>query len=377
MSNNTKLFIKVLRFISKPKFNALVIKFQSDKRYRKFFSYQHLGAFVFAQFNNTSSLRELSWAMQVNCNLKKVLHCDSINLSSLSRANLKTQTSGNHRTYRLFENIFFYLLARHASNLPNSEINLFKVIDGTFLTLSSKLFHWANFSPDTKAIKLTFCLDLSKEIPEQVIINVGEADDNAEILKLNLRPGFTYIFDRGYCSHDVYSHFNENHIPFITRLLTSWSYEIKQKFPIEKEPALSKAKGTNLLSDELITLGKNEEMVKGDLRLITLINDKDEIIQFLTNRFDLEAKEITEIYRERWNIELFFRWVKQYLRIKRFLGTSPNAVYSQIYIALITYLLTVLLRLTTNSHLSNLEIFRIIKYNLFQPIKNVCLFGYD
>jgi transposase len=362
MSNNTKLFIKVLRFISKPKFNALATKFQSDKRYRKFFSYQHLVAFVFAQFNNTSSLRELNWAMQMNCNLKKVLHLDSLNLSSLSRAN-------NHRTYRLFENIFFYLLARHASNLTNSEITLFKVIDGTFLTLSSKLFSWANFSPDTKAVKLTFCLDLSKEIPEQVIINVGEADDNSEILKLNLHPGFTYIFDRGYCSHAVYSHFNKNHILFITRLLTSWSYEIKEEFPIEK--------GTNILSDELITLGKNEEMVKGDLRLITLINDKDEIIQFLTNRFDLKAKEITEIYRERWNIELFFRWVKQYLRIKRFLGTRPNAVYSQIYIALITYLLTVLLRLTTNSHLSNLEIFRIIKYNLFQPIKNVCLFGYD
>jgi hypothetical protein len=137
MSNNTKLFIKVLRFISKPKFNALVTKFQSDKHYRKFFSYQHFLAFVFAQFNNTTSLRELNWAMQMNCNLKKVLQVDSLNLSSLSRAN-------NHRTYRLFENIFFYLLARHASNLSNLEISLFKVIDGTFLTLSSKLFSWAN-----------------------------------------------------------------------------------------------------------------------------------------------------------------------------------------------------------------------------------------
>jgi hypothetical protein len=161
MSNNTKLFIKVLRFISKPKFNALVTKFQADKRYRKFFSYQHLvvlwiqiWTFVFAQFNSTTSLRELNWAMQMNCNLKKVLHLDSINLSSLSRANLKTQTSGNHRSYQLFsarggsaygrENLFFYLLARHALNLSHSEISLFKVIDGTFLTLSSKLFSWAN-----------------------------------------------------------------------------------------------------------------------------------------------------------------------------------------------------------------------------------------
>jgi IS4 transposase len=198
---------------------------------------------------------------------------------------------------------------------------------------------------------------------------VGEADDNAEILKLNLHPGFTYIFDRGYCSHTVYSHFNENHIFFITRLPAFWSYEIKEKFPIEE--------GTNILSDELITLGKNEQRVKGDLRLITLINDKGEIIQFLTNRLDLKATEIAEIYRRRWDIELFFRWVKQYLRIKRFLGTSPNAVYSQIFIALITYLLTVLLKLTTNCNLSNLDIFRIIKHNLFQPIKNVCLFGYD
>ncbi|MCK4428123.1 MAG: IS4 family transposase [candidate division Zixibacteria bacterium] len=361
MYNNTKLFIKVLRFISKPKFNALVQKFQTDKHYRKFFSYQHLLAFVFAQFNNTTSLRELNWAMHMNCNLKRVLHFDSLNLSSLSRAN-------DHRSYRLFENIFFYLLIRHASNLSNSEIRLFKIIDGTFLTLSSKLFSWAN-PAFGGAVKLTFCLDLSKEIPEQVIINVGEADDNVEILKLNLHPGFTYIFDRGYCSHEVYSHFNENHIFFITRLPAFWSYEIKEEFPIEK--------GTNILSDELIKLGKNEQMVKGDLRLITLINDKDEIIQFLTNRFDLKAEEIAEIYRKRWEIELFFRWVKQYLRIKRFLGTTPNAVYSQIYIALITYLLTVLFKLSLNCKLSNLEIFRIIKHNLFQPIKNVCLYGYD
>lgn len=362
MSNNTKLFIKVLRFISKAKFNALVQKLQSDKHYRKFFSYQHFLAFVFAQFNNTASLRELSWAIKMNCSLKKVLQVDSLNLSSLSRAN-------NHRTYRLFENIFFYLLARHASNLSNSEITLFKIIDGTFLTLSSKLFSWAKFSPDTKAVKLTFCLDKSLEIPEQVTINVGEADDNAEILKLKLHPGFTYIFDRGYCSHAVYSHFNENGIFFITRLPPRWSYETIEEFEIEK--------GTNILSDKLIKLGKNQQEVKGNLRLIALINDKDEIIQFLTNRFDLKATEIAEIYRKRWDIELFFRWVKQYLRIKRFLGTSPNAVYSQIFIALITYLLTLMLKLTTNCNLSNLDIFRIIKHNLFQPIKNMCLFGYD
>ena len=142
MSNNTKLFIKVLRFISKPKFNALVQKFQTDKHYRKFFSYEHLLAFVFAQFNNTTSLRELNWAMHMNCNLKKILHFDSLNLSSLSRAN-------NHRSYQLFENLFFYLLIRHASNLSNSAGDVFKIIDGTFIVLSSKLFHWANFSPDT------------------------------------------------------------------------------------------------------------------------------------------------------------------------------------------------------------------------------------
>ena len=99
MSNNTKLFIKVLRFISKPKFNALVQKLQTDKHYRKFFSYEHLLAFVFAQFNNTTSLRELNWAMHMNCNLKKILHFDSLNLSSLSRAN-------NHRSYQLFENSY-------------------------------------------------------------------------------------------------------------------------------------------------------------------------------------------------------------------------------------------------------------------------------
>jgi transposase len=224
-------------------------------------------------------------------------------------------------------------------------------------------------TPQSGTVKLTFCLDLSKEIPEQVFINVGEADDNAEILKLKLHPGFTYIFDRGYCSHTVYSHFNENGIFFITRLPPRWSYETKEEFEIEK--------GTNIVSDKLIKLGKNQQEVKGDLRLIALINDNDEIIQFLTNRFDLKAEEITEIYRKRWDIELFFRWVKQYLRIKRFLGTTPNAVYSQRYIALITYLLTVLFKLTENSKWSNLETFRIIKHNLFQPLKNLHLCGYD
>jgi hypothetical protein len=87
-------------------------------------------------------------------------------------------------------------------------------------------------------------LDLSKEIPEQVFINVGEADDNAEILELKLHPGFTYIFDRGYCRHTVYSHFNENGIFFITRLSPRWSYETKEEFEIEK--------GTNIVSDKLI-----------------------------------------------------------------------------------------------------------------------------
>ena len=219
-------------------------------------------------------------------------------------------------------------------------------------------------------------MDWSKEIPEQVIINIGEADDNSEILKLNLLPGFTYIFDRGYCSHAVYSYFNENNIFFITRLPSCWSYETKEEFKIEKGTNL-KTQNSGIVSDKLIKLGKNEEMVKGDLRLITLINDNHESLKFLTNRFDLRAQEVAEIYRKRWEIELFFRWVKQYLRIKRFLGTSPNAVYSQIYIALITYLLTILFKLTVNCKWSNLETFKIIKHNLFQPIKNVCLYGYD
>ena len=234
----------MLRFISKPKFNAFVRKFQADRHYRKFFSYQHFQVFMFAQYSTTTSLRELHSAMNMHSDLKKILHLGSLNLSSLSRAN-------NHRPYKLFESLFFYLLNRHASNLPNSERTLFKVIDGTFLTLSSKLFSWAKFSPDTKAVKLTFCMDLFKEIPEQVIINVGEADDNKEILKLNLMPGFTYIFDRGYCSHDVYSHFNSNNIFFITRLPSSWSYEVKAEFKIEKE--------TNILSDKLIKSRQRRE----------------------------------------------------------------------------------------------------------------------
>jgi len=190
-----------------------------------------------------------------------------------------------------------------------------------------------------------------------------------KILKLNLHPGFTYIFDRGYCSHTVYSHFNECHIFFITRLPAFWSYETKEELQIEP--------GTNIRSDKLIQLGKNEEMVKGNLRSITLINAQNEIIRFLTNRSDLKAKEIAEIYRKRWDIQLFCRGVKQYLRIKRCLGTSPKAVYSQIYIALIAYLLTILFKSTLNRQLSHWEMRRSIKYNLFQPIKNLCLYRYD
>ena len=116
MSNNTKLFIKVLRFISKPKFNALVQKLQTDKHYRKFFSYQHLLAFVFAQFNNTASLRELNWAMHMNCNLKldspsgKVLHIDSINLSQtgLRLPFLEPTTIGHTNSLKVSS--FIYLL---------------------------------------------------------------------------------------------------------------------------------------------------------------------------------------------------------------------------------------------------------------------------
>ena len=124
MYNNTKLFTKMLRFISKPKFNAFVRKFQADRHYRKFFSYQHFQVFMFAQYSTTISLRELHSAMNMHSDLKKILHLGSLNLSSLSRAN-------NHRPYKLFESLFFYLLNRHASNLSNSERTLFKVIDGS------------------------------------------------------------------------------------------------------------------------------------------------------------------------------------------------------------------------------------------------------
>ena len=366
MRYHKTIFRQMLTLFSRLEFQNCVNHYQGDHRSRSLKCWDQFIYLLFGQLTKQNSLRDIIDSM--NSQYKKHYH---LGTNQLSRSTLSD--ANNNRDYRIYQNFYFKLLQRVQAVAPKYKLKLnkkFYILDSTTIDLCLKLFPWARFRKNKGAVKIHTLLDSDGFLPEFIQITEGKVHDFTAAKTMNIPEGSYLVIDRAYHDFKQYNCYNNKRIRFVTRKKTNAKYRIVKSQQCDTT--------SGLISDEVVefTGYQTHKKYPHPLRIIRYKDpDNDKELQFLTNDFDLDAFTITQIYKARWEIELFFKTIKQNLKIKRFIGNSPNAVYTQIWIALITYLLVSYLKFTHGINQSVQKLFHRLQVNLFErkPIQEVIL----
>lgn len=352
MKHHNTVFHQLLKFLPRHRFQAVVDRHQGDRRIRTLSCWDQLVALLFCQFTGRQSLRDLVDSFNSKQAHHYHLGTRSVRRSSLSDAN-------RERPSVIFLETFFYLLEQVRDRLPGQEAReMVRLIDSTTIDLNLNQFQWAKFRSSKGGIKLHTVYDPNAEVPVFFQMTEAKVNDRKALSSLPVMPGMTYVIDRAYNDYGWYYALDQQDSKFVGRMKSNALYEV-----IEER----KAEGDGIGSDQLIRL--SAEKARQDcpitLRRVTFVRKEDQKhLVFITNDLERSATEIADLYKQRWQIELFFKWIKQNLKIKRFLGHSENAVLVQVLVAMIAYLLLKLTQLTNLCALSLQQIGRLVSVNL-------------
>ncbi|MED1695592.1 IS4 family transposase [Brevibacillus agri] len=329
-----------------------------DKYVKKLTTKAYLLLFLHAQLQQREGLRAIADDV-LSKKFQRELGLSSISPAQLSRKNNQVEPA-------LLEEIFVDLVQQIQSVSGNtySLRKDMKIIDSTTIGLCLQKYKWATFRKTKAGIKLHLRLvfaDQGDVYPEKITITGAKSNDRTQMESLIDEIGAMYVFDRGYVDYEKFDEYTDKGIFFASRLKDNAEVRHLHTFQLPPE--------STVLSDSMILLGTPQKRVDNVLRLIETLDSKGNLIRIITNRFDLEAEELSDIYRWRWQIELFFKWLKQHVKIKTFYGTSDNAVRNQVLLALIAYCLLLLVKLEQNSQHSLLQIRRWLKVFLWQTFE--------
>ena len=362
MNIGSTVFSQLMSFIPEYEFSKCVNKYKGDYRVRQFTCREHFYVMSFAQITFREGLRDIEACFTAFS--KKLYHSGIkgiIPRSTLADANEK-------RDWRIYAD-FAQVLIKQARELY-IEDNEFKIeidniayaLDSSTNDLCLSLFPWAKFRKKKGAVKINTLLDLRGSIPVFIDITEGACHEVNVIDTLPIEPGSIYVMDKGYVDYyRLYTYITEQHAFFVTRARTNMAYRRVYSRKVDKT--------TGLIYDQSIKLTgyyKKKEYPEY-LRLIKYRDADTGIVYiFLTNNFKLEALIIAQLYKERWKVELFFKWIKQHLRIKSFYGNSRNAVYCQIWIAICTYLLVAIVKKKLKLNQSLYTLLQVLSLSMFE-----------
>lgn len=333
---------QVMKGLSRGAFERLVAQYDADKHCKGFSSYDHLVAMVFGQLSGAQSLRTLEAGFNSQQTHHYHLGTGRVSRSTLADAN-------NKRTSAVFAATAEALMAQ-AGRRIRPRLPLLKMLDSTTIHLAGRgLDEWAAASRTRcgQGLKLHVLWDEGRGVPQHQRISRSTVNDRDMAVEMPLEADVTYVFDKGYCDYQWWYRIGATGSHFVTRFKRNAALVVQTRRRI---PAADRAV---VLSDEIVVLkhtqARGGRPASPDLRLRRIAvarEGDDEALVLATNDLTRSASEIARCYRARWRIELFFKWIKQHLKVKRFLGRSENAVRIQLYCALITYLLLVLYRAT-------------------------------
>jgi len=355
--HSNTIFHQLLQFIPRDKFNAFVGQHKADRYAKSFTTWNQLVVLLYAQATGKDSLRDIETSMRAQQGVWYHLGLQSVARSTLAEAN-------DRRSFEIFRDLFGELLAECKMITPRSREFAFKnplyALDSTTIMLCLSVFDWALYSKQKGALKLHTLLDVRTSIPEIVNDTHGKVSDveaGREMDLSTLAKGSIIVMDRGYCDYAWWRRLSEQGLYFVTRPHPFSKITVTGQ---HAEPSLHEG----ILKDEVVRIGTypKASLHPKPLRMVTYYSaEKKQTYAYLTNNFELPARDIANIYKNRWQVELFFKWIKQHLKIKTFLGTSRNAVLTQVWIAFIYYLLVAYIKFQTKYGKPMLELTRMIK----------------
>lgn len=361
MSSSNTVFSQLLQLISRSGFKKSVDLYEGDKHIRRLSCWHQLIILLFAQVKGLSSLRDIE--MSLRSHERKWYH---LGLMNVARSTLADANS--HRRADIFREVFYTFLEKCRELAPKHTFkfkNPLYSFDSTLISVCLSLFSWAQYRTKKGAFKIHTLLDHSGYLPSFLVMTDGKTNDlkAARDELPELSPDSIILIDRAYIDYKWLYSLTKGKLFFVTRTKKSMYFDRIGQQPVPQKKGVIRDTWVRPAGH------KQKEMYPKNLRLVTCIDpETNEEIVFLTNNFTLAARTIADLYKARWEVEIFFKWIKQNLTIKSFLGTNKNAVMTQIWVAMIYYLLLSFIKFQTKCRHSLHHLTRIVSELLLDSI---------
>lgn len=370
-SSGKFVFSHIMQFVPMHEFQKCVLRYQGNYRVRSFSCYDQFLSMTFAQLTARESLRDIETCLSSLSD--KLYHvgfrAKKISKSTLSDANERRDS----KIYSDFAKVLMFKAQTLYANEDLSDPSLNSIIkeglyalDATTIDLCLSVFPWAKYMRAKSAIKLHTLLDLRGNIPSFIIMTDGKGSDFKIMDEMMWQAGSIYLMDRGYLDFSRLYNITKSGAFFVIRMRKRISWKRVYSHQIDKE--------TGLICDQTVVMTYRKSAADYPLHLRRVKfrdEENNQTLEFLTNNFELPALTIAKLYKQRWQVELFFKWIKQHLNIKSFFGTSKNAVETQIWIAISTYLLIAIIKKTLNLDKSLYTLSQIFSITLFERTLNL------
>lgn len=363
MNTGRTVFAQLVDFFPKKEFDKIVYKYNGNYRSKTFTSWDHFLCLIYAQTTYRESLRDIEAC--INSCPDKLYHMGikgNITRTNLARAN-------ESRNWRIFEE-YTHLLIKQTLNSLRNEDKIYKELNNTLYALDSStidlclsLFPWAQHRKHKSAIKINTLLDIRTLLPRFINITSGAVHDFESMDLINYEPMAIYIMDKAYTDFERLNNLDNHNAFFITRAKRNLAFNRLYSNQVNKND--------NIFFDQIIKLTGplTSNFYKKKLRRIKYFDvDNNRTFVFLTNNHSLPALTVAKLYKERWKIELFFKWIKQHLRIKAFYGLSENAIKIQIWTAIAVYVMMLTIKKSLRIEMSIYTILQILSVNTFNKV---------
>jgi len=367
MLRHSFILAQFLSLLPRYEFQRIVNKYKGDYRTKHFKCWDQLACMIFAHIRQERSLRDID--VSLNAHASKLYH------TGIQQCPKSTLADANEqRDYRIFEDFAKTLMQRARREYANTELaidvnNAVYALDASVIDLTLSLYPWAKFRKAKGAIKLHTMIDLRGNIPAFLTITDGKVHDVKAAPQVPIEADGIYVVDRGYVDFGWLWYINQASAFFVTRLKTSIKWTRVISHPVDKS--------LGLRSDQEILLSTKRLTALYPIRLRRISfrdEDRKRTLVFLTNNFDIPSETISALYKARWEIELFFKWIKQHLRVKTFYGTSANAVKTQIWVAMIVYLLLAILKERYRLEQTLSQLLHFLEVNIFEQKSILSIF---
>ncbi len=368
MAHHNTVFAQLLRLVPGHQFETLAKSHHVGRCFRKTSRWSQFVALATGQLSGRRSLRDIVSNMTAQSALLYHLGSRKVTRSTLARVN-------EQQPHAFYEALFARLYQRCRTVAPRHGFrfkNKLYSLDASTIELSLAIFPWAQFRQRDGALKLHLGLDHDGGIPAFMSLTDGKVHEVTEARKRPLPRGSIVVMDKGFLDYSWYKVLSEQGVFFVTRARKNTRYRVTERRPVDKSKGLR--------ADQTIELTgqKSNYETLPKLRRVTYVDlESGQRYQFITNNFALAASTIAAIYQQRWQIELFFKWIKQNLKIKTFLGVSKNAVTTQVWVAMCVYLLLAYLKYLSKTSASMQQILRLLQLNLFMRRDLVALLRGD